>query len=143
MSIEIEGLDGVLDVLSDLGDGQELRQAMGKACALVEGEARKKAQAKKDTGELSRSIESRVEANGKDIVGIVSTPLEYAPYVEFGTGLFAEEGNGRQDVPWHYQDDKGEWHTTSGQKPRPFLRPALHENRENILRILKGGLKSD
>ena len=141
MSVKVEGLENVLDAISNMADEQALKQAMGQACALVEGEAKKKAP--KGNGELRRSIESRVEVNGKDIVGVVSTPLEYAPYVEFGTGLFAEEGNGRQDVPWRYQDEKGEWHTTRGQKPQPYLRPALHENRENILRILKGGLKSD
>lgn len=141
MAVKIEGLDGVLDAISDMADPQELKRAMGQACALVEGEAKKKAP--KGNGELRRSIESSVEDSGGEIVGVVSTPLEYAPYVEFGTGLFAEEGNGRQDVPWNYKDEKGEWHSTRGQKPHPYLRPALHENRENILRILKGGLKSD
>lgn len=140
MSVKIEGLDGVMDAISDIADGGELKKALGKACALVEGEAKKNAP--KGNGELRRSIESRVEENGGDLVGVVSTPLEYAPYVEYGTGLFAEE-SGRKDVPWHYKDEKGEWHTTRGQKPQPYLRPALHENRENILRILKGGLKSD
>ena len=141
MAVKIEGLDDVLDAITDIADGQELKKAMGKACALVEGEARKNAP--KGDGTLRNSIESSVENSGGDIVGVVSTPLEYAPYVEFGTGLFAEDGGGRQDVPWHYQDEKGEWHTTKGQNPHPFLRPALQENRENILRILKGGLKSD
>jgi HK97 gp10 family phage protein len=141
MPVKIEGLGEVLDAIADIADKQELRQAMGKACALVEGEARKKAP--KGDGTLRNSIESSVEDNGGDIVGVVSTPLEYAPYVEYGTGLYAEGGNGRQDVPWCYQDDKGEWHSTRGQHPQPFLRPALHENRDNILRILKGGLKGD
>lgn len=140
MSVDIEGLDGLLDTFSAIEDTQALKQAMGKACALVEGEAKKKAP--KGNGELRRSIESNVEDNGGKIVGVVSTPLEYAPYVEFGTGLFAEE-SGRKDVPWCYQDEKGEWHSTRGQKPQPYLRPALHENRENILRILEGGLISD
>ena len=141
MAVEIEGLDGVLDAISDIADGQELRRALGQACALVEGAAKKNAP--KGNGDLRRSIESRVEDNGGALVGVVFTPLEYAPYVEFGTGLFAEEGDGRQDVPWCYKDEKGEWHTTSGMHPHPYLRPALHENRENILRILKGGLNSD
>ena len=48
--------------------------AIGKACALVEGEAKKKAP--KDTGALRRSISSTV----KGTEGIVFTPLEYAPY---------------------------------------------------------------
>ena len=141
MSVEIEGLEDVLDVLTDIADPQELKQALGKACALVEGEARKNAP--KGDGTLRNSIENRVEENGNDLVGVVFTPLEYAPYVEFGTGLFAENGDGRQDVPWCYKDDKGEWHSTRGQHPKPYLRPALHENRENVLRILKGGLKRD
>jgi HK97 gp10 family phage protein len=140
-AVKVEGLDDVLDAISNMADAQELKIALGKACALVEGEAKKNAP--KGDGHLRRSIESRVEENGGELVGIVSTPLEYAPYVEYGTGLFAEEGDGRKDVPWHYQDEKGEWHTTKGQKPQPFLRPALQDNRQNILRILKGGLKSD
>lgn len=141
MSVKIEGLDNVLDAISEMADGDELKKALGKACALVEGEAKKKAP--KDNGELRRSIASKVDENSGDLVGVVYTPLEYAPYVEFGTGLFAEDGNGRKDVPWCYEDDKGEWHSTRGQKPQPYLRPALHENKDNILRILKGGLKGD
>ena len=108
--------------------------AMNKAMAKIERAAKQKAP--KDTGALRRSITSTVEREGDELVGTVFTPLEYAPYVEYGTGLFAESG-GRKDVPWNYQDDKGEWHSTSGQKPQPFMRPALQENREEILRILK------
>jgi HK97 gp10 family phage protein len=68
--------------------------------------------------------------------------LEYAPYVEFGTGLFAENG-GRTDVPWCYQDDEGNWHTTSGMKPQPYMRPALEENRNEIINILKEAITND
>jgi HK97 gp10 family phage protein len=112
---------------------------MKKACALVEREAKKKAP--KDTGALRRSITSKTETTNNGLIGVVFTPLEYAPYIEYGTGLFAENG-GRKDVPWNYQDDEGNWHSTSGQKPQPFLRPALNENKEQIKRILKGGLKN-
>ena len=107
--------------------------AIGKACALVEGEAKKKAP--KDTGALRRSISSTV----KGTEGIVFTPLEYAPYVEYGTGLFAEKG-GRKNVPWYYKDEEGKWHRSSGQHPHPYMRPALNENREEILRLIKEGI---
>jgi HK97 gp10 family phage protein len=133
--IKIEGLDRVLAAIDNIGDEQKMGQALGRACALVERSAKQKAP--KGNGDLRRSITSKVE----DGVGIVFTPLEYAPYVEYGTGLFAEEG-GRQDVPWHYKDDEGEWHSTSGQHPQPFMRPALNENREQILRILKEALNN-
>jgi HK97 gp10 family phage protein len=141
MSVELIGLDEVLDRLEELADVAELKMNMKKACALVEKDAKKNAP--KGTGELRRSITSRVEADADEVVGLVFTPLEYAPYVEYGTGLFAEGGNGRKDVPWNYQDDEGNWHSTSGMEPRPFMRPALKENRTQILKILKEGLVND
>lgn len=133
MSIELKGLDEIFGKLEEVTDMPKVNAALGKCCAIVERSAKEKAP--KGTGELRRSITSEV----KDGVGIVYTPLEYAPYVEYGTGLFAEE-SGRQDVPWCYQDDEGNWHTTSGQHPQPFMRPALNENRETIIRILKEAL---
>lgn len=139
-NIRMEGVDEVLKSIDKLADINALKEALGRACALVEREAKMKAP--KGTGELRRSITSKVEMQGGELVGVVFTPLEYAPYVEYGTGLFAEEG-GRKDVPWCYQDDKGEWHTTSGMHPQPFMRPALNENREQIIRILKEGVNND
>lgn len=141
MAVKFHGLDGIVDAMDTMLAKIESTEAVGQACALVEAAAKKKAP--KDNGALRRSITSEVRKEGGDIVGVVFTPLEYAPYVEYGTGLFAEDGNGRKDVPWHYKDDKGEWHSTSGQKPQPFLRPALEENREQITRLLREGLTSD
>lgn len=140
MSIELENLDGLLNMLDGVVDETKLNAALGKACALVERRAKQLASIGRGTGELSRSIESNVE----NLVGTVFTPLEYAPYVEYGTGLFAENGNGRKDVPWQYQDEKtGEWHISYGIHPAPYMRPALNENREKILRILKDGVTND
>lgn len=136
MSIKIEGLDDVLNRIEKLGDTSNIEATLSQACALVERSAKQKAP--KDTGELRRSITSKIEGTQ----GIVYTPLEYAPYVEYGTGLFAENG-GRKDVPWNYQDDKGNWHSTSGQKPQPFMRPALNENREKIVDLLGEAINND
>lgn len=136
-NIRISGLNEVLDSIENLADINEYKQRLGKACALVERSAKQKAP--KDTGALRRSITSAITEEQGEIVGVVFTPLEYAPYVEYGTGLFATgEGGGRMTA-WKYQDDKGNWHYTNGQRPQPFLHPALHESREQIKRILKGG----
>ena len=128
--IKLEGLDEILYKLDKISSNANIEEALGTCCAIVEKSAKQKAP--KDTGALRRSITSKVEGNQ----GIVFTPLEYAPYVEYGTGLFAESG-GRKDVPWNYQDDDGKWHSTSGQKPQPFMRPALEENKQLIKQILK------
>lgn len=135
--IKLEGLDKIFEDVGKIADEERIEQALKTACALVEGSAKTKAP-KGRTGELARSITSKVEGN----TGIVFTPLEYAPYVEFGTGLFAEV-QGRADVPWCYKDEQGNWHSTSGMKPQPYMRPALNENREEILRILKEAVKPE
>ena len=160
MGIEIQGVESLIERLEGLVDEDKMRIALGKACALVERSAKQKAP--KGDGGLRGSITSKVEGD----VGIVYTPLEYAPYVEFGTGLFAEDGNGRKEVPWVYiegstkKNDTKTIYTpeearatvaflqskgidakmTYGQHPRPFLRPALNENREEIKRIIKEGI---
>lgn len=141
--ITLEGVDSLVERLERIGDTDALKMAMGKACAIVERSAKQKAP-KGRGGEagLRGSIKSKVEDNGGDIDGVIYTALEYAPYVEFGTGLFAEKG-GRKDVPWVYRDDEGEFHTTSGMHPQPFLRPALHENREKILQLLREAITND
>lgn len=136
MIVKIDA-NSLLKRIDKMGSETNISAAIGKACALVEGEAKKKAP--KDTGALRRSITSKVENTDSEIQGIVFTPLEYGSYIEYGTGLFAEEG-GRTDVPWNYQDDKGEWHSTSGMRPQPFMRPALDENREKIIQMIKESL---
>ena len=132
MIVKIDA-NSLLKRIDKMGSETNISAAIGKACALVEGEAKKKAP--KDTGALRRSISSTV----KGTEGIVFTPLEYAPYVEYGTGLFAEEG-GRKNVPWYYKDEEGKWHRSSGQHPHPYMRPALNENREEVLRLIKEGI---
>lgn len=135
--VEFKGLDKIIAKLDKMQDTSTIVSAMQDACDLVEGAAKYKAP--KDTGALRRSITSKIEVNGSEIDGIVFTPLEYAPYVEYGTGLFAENGNGRQ-TPWVYRDDKGDYHYTHGQHPQPFLRPALNENKDEIIQIIKEAL---
>ena len=77
------------------------------------------------TGELRNSI--RVQKTAPLTVS-VGTNKEYAPYVEYGTGTA-----GDPEVPhtskesWRWQDEQGNWHTSHGQPPQPFLRPAVRE----------------
>lgn len=138
--IEFKGLDKIIAKLDKMQDTSTIVSAMQDCCDLVEGSAKDKAP--KDTGALKRSITNRVEVVGNEVSGIVFTPLEYAPYIEYGTGMYAENGNGRQ-TPWVYKDDKGKYHYTHGQHPQPFMRPALKENEQNIKKKLKEGIMSD
>ena len=130
---QIENLDRLLKKLEKL-DNIDLDEVLNKACILVENDAKKKCPV--DKGQLRNSITHEVE--GKEAV--IGTNTEYAPYVEIGTGIFSSEGTGRQDK-WSYQDAEGHWHSTVGQKPQPFLNPALDENRKEIIQLFREELK--
>ena len=68
----------------------------------------------------------------------IGTNVEYASYIEKGTGLYAADGNGRKEVPWKYQTPDGKWHCTYGRKPKPYLQPAVDQNMDKIKSILEG-----
>lgn len=85
-----------------------------------------------DTGNLRNSID--YEVNEKQLSVKIGTNVEYAPYLEFGTGEFAENGEGRKGG-WFYKDEEGKTHFTFGNKPQPFLRPIL-DQKTQIQRLL-------
>lgn len=82
------------------------------------------------------------DGGGADIVKsvYVGTNLDYAVYVELGTGEFATGGGGRP-TPWVYQDASGKWHRTSGQKAQPFLKPAATDYADIYRAIFESTLK--
>ena len=57
-----------------------------------------------------------------------------------GTGKYSKNGNGRQE-PWVYKDRQGNWHTTEGMKPNPFLEDALYDSITEIQNEFKGMLE--
>lgn len=118
-------------LLNKLGNIQniDLSTALNKSGIVVENNAKRNCPV--DTGDLRRSITHELE--DENTVKIY-TSKEYAPYVEFGTGLFATNGNGRQDR-WSYQDDEGNWHSTIGQHPQPFMQPALYNSTTDVQKV--------
>lgn len=83
-------------------------------------------------GALKESISYVVDMASKTVT--VGTALMYAIYVELGTGIFAENGDGRQ-TPWVWRDQNGKYHFTRGMKPRPFLRPAIKDHLDEYKQI--------
>lgn len=130
--VGLESLNLKLDKLKTAN----AEQAMKDACMVVERDAKLNAPVGK-TGELRNSITSEWTA----AEGRIGTNLFYAPYVHQGTGIYAINGDGRQDVPWRYQDAEGNWYSTVGQHPQPFLADAFELNREKIAEIFKEALK--
>lgn len=141
MSFEIKNLERVTAAIDDIANAKQIKKAMETSVLEVESEAKKLCP--KDTGRLKGSIESNVTSDSDSVIGTVSTAVEYAPYVEYGTGLFAVKGDGRKDVPWWYKDAKGDWHKTNGRNPYPFMIPALNNNRNTIINNLKNAYEKE
>lgn len=98
-----------------------------QACMMVQGQAVMLAPVGY-TGMLRDSIDYRVSEG--ELTGYVGTNVQYAVFVEFGTGEFAENGRGRIGG-WIYPSN-GEFYFTYGQPPQPYLRPAFRQNRDSI-----------
>lgn len=116
--------------LETVGDRALLR-AVEAAALLVQNAAKQRVP--KRTRTLSRSITTEVTRQGDAVEARIGPSVAYGRFVEYGTGIHAEGGNGRQ-TPWVFKGAGGKFYTTSGAKPRPYMRPALDENREKAIR---------
>lgn len=91
-----------------------------------------------DTGRLRGSITHQVDEGEPSVY--IGTNTEYAPYVELGTGIYAESGG--RPTPWVYQDDNGNWHWTRGNRAQPFLKPAVADHAQTYRNIIDDEMKS-
>lgn len=117
--------------------GEALLRGLEKCGLVAEGYAKKLCPV--DTGNLRNSITHVVDE--QEPAAIIGSNNSYAAYVELGTGIYAEGGGGRP-TPWVYQDAEGNWHYTHGQKPQPFLKPAVAEHADKYREIIKNALEN-
>lgn len=89
-----------------------------------------------DSGNLATHIAHAVDPDGTAVY--VGTNVEYAIWVEVGTGIYAADGKGRK-TPWVYMDDEGEFHVTSGMEAAHFLKNAVEKHTDEYREILKNG----
>lgn len=106
-----------------------------EACGLV-GEGYAKKACPVDTGNLRNSITHQVQPSEPAVY--IGSNSEYAAYVELGTGKYYPGG---RQTPWLYQDAKGEWHLTHGQRAQPYLKPAVADHVQQYKGIITNEMK--
>ena len=148
---------------------QATQQAIFKALNIVGGMAESDVKDKTpvDSSNLIQSITHQVNAEDKEVY--IGTAVEYAPYVEYGTGIYSDKG-GRLGGYWiyvkgePYSGDKGhksysfeeasqivarmrakglDAHMTQGRKPTHFMRDAINENIDKYQKVIATELKSN
>lgn len=90
-----------------------------------------------DTGNLRNSISHTVDEDEPAVY--IGSNVEYAAYVELGTGKYTDGG---RPTPWVYQDDNGNWHWTAGNPAQPFLAPAVKDHQTTYRNIIEDELKN-
>lgn len=123
----VEFIDNSKEVLGAL-QGAAVR-ALEKCGLTAEGYAKKLCPGA--TGDLRNSITHRV--NNDEPAAYIGTNIEHGAYVELGTGKYYSGG---RPTPWVYQDENGNWHRTSGQKPQPYLKPAVADHAQTYKNII-------
>ena len=123
---------GIIDNSADVKAAFEaaMWNALAKCGFTAEGYAKKLCPV--DTGNLRNSITHEVVEDENAVY--IGTNNEYAAYVCLGTGKYAEGG---RPTPWVYQDAKGQFHWTAGNKAQPFLKPAVADHKEQYREIIK------
>ncbi len=152
-NVEIEGMDNLIKKLEALGGTvlsirKEMVQNMGDVADMM---ARK---APTDTEKLKPNIQVKDDSTDTELnvkAGIFAeSAINYAIYQEYGTGIYAENGQGRQ-TPWLWQVKSQKWADIfgievgqsvlwHGNQPHPFIRPAWDENKDKIEEKLRSAL---
>jgi HK97 gp10 family phage protein len=91
-----------------------------------------------NTGNLRNNINHRVDPG--EPAAFIGTNVEYAAYVEFGTGAHSSTGGGTPKSHWVYMGDDGQFHIGKPMKPRPYLKPAVANHVSTYRNIFKDEL---
>ena len=136
MLVSVKFSDNSIKVINNIND--EILNALEEASGELESQVKRNTKVK--TGKTKGSWEHRV--NEYRYEAYVGSNYDNAIWEEFGTGIYAENGNGRKDIPWAYQSEDGKWHRTSGKKPRRTLRRAFNSMKNRIERYFKERFKN-
>lgn len=150
-----------VDITDNTGQAKaDLERAMARALEIIGGKAESYAKGLTPVGTVeSTHVEHYIGGTLRNSIThsvdedtvLVGTNVEYAPYVELGTGkeyqpppewmeAHGKRGQGRDK--WFWQDMNGDWHVGYPQKPRPFLRPAMENHLDEYKNVIDNELKN-
>ena len=141
LKVNVKGLGRLERKLNSLGGSiaGPVEAALLSGGLVIQNEAKTRAPYR--SGNMRRSIHTETILKTPQVVKVgTGTDVEYAKYVELGTGIYAVGGDGRK-TPWRYKAANGVTYWTAGMRPKPFLRPAADEKRAEVAREIRAALK--
>lgn len=92
-----------------------------------------------DTGATKASFQHKVDVGKMEAA--VGSNMENAIWEEFGTGIYAENGGGRSDVPWFYKGSDGTWRATKGKRGTRAFRKAYRSVKNKAVARLNSQMR--
>ena len=148
-SVKVENTERLLKRLDNIAK-TDVYDTMIKATNMVHGQAKEYAPVR--YGDLAGSIHQEVKKESNVVTGRVFTNKEYAPYVEFGTGIkgtntYPYEIKGLnltyRSTPWVYYDEKKDTFVyTTGQVAHSYMYRALKTHEKYIKSLFKTEVKA-
>ena len=126
VSITLNGMSELQAKTDKLPD--KIMESLAKGVNQAEGSAKRLCPV--DTGTLRGSIHIMKQATATEPKAVVGTNIEYAPYVEFGTGVRGQATNTNTKVSVSYSSER------AGQVAQPYLAPALRNNKDVVEDII-------
>jgi HK97 gp10 family phage protein len=132
-------IDGLKEAIRDLKEWEQdkiRRTAMQVERSAINIERDAKNAAPVDMGILRSSIAKTVTATdkGRVVSAEVGTNVEYAPFVEFGTGSGVSVPDGQQEYALQF---KGKTGRKRNMPARPFLFPAWEKERPKFVNAME------
>ena len=145
-----QSFEELLSKIQNLGGSIEegIYKGVGNYVSKIQADARRNCTV--DTGHLRNSIHIKVKYKKEEIVGTVGTNLDYALYVELGTGPIGAKSPKMlppnikpkyKTQGWYYKAKDGVRYT-KGQVAKPFLYPAFKANENKAKDYIKKGINA-
>lgn len=141
ISFRVEGLQQLrrkLETIKNLERDPRVNQALGRGAARIQAQV--KLLTPVDTGNLRNKIIAQQE---KFMQWVVETNVEYAIYVEFGTGKLGDPSvpHTSKESWTYYSDELKRFVTTHGQEPASMFRTGFDLAHKQAFRIVETEVK--
>ena len=146
ITCEIHGVEGLLQDFKgyEKEAGEAIKKSVTEVVTLIIKDAKmrlhtslQKQPKHTRTGRLISSIMRKKEHERDQFEGVVGTDVEYAPYIEFGTGDLVEIPRGAEDVAAKY---RGKGIRKVNIKAVSFLNYAAVKNSKKFIEALEKNL---
>lgn len=141
ISFRVEGLQHLqrkLETIKNLERDPRVNRELGRGAAYIQ--AAVKLLTPVDTGNLRNKIISQQE---KFMQWVVETTVEYAIFIEFGTGKLGDPAvpHTSKESWTYYSDELKRFVTTHGQEPAAMFRTGFAQAHKQAFRIVENGIK--